>query len=102
MAPRRTSILLEWASVGAVLVAASALWLHFDRVTRGFTLEDAFITFRYAENLVLGNGFVYNVGERVLGTTTPLLGLLLALLGAIFGPARIPGCASVVLLLASL
>lgn len=38
------------------------------------------ITFRYAENLASGQGFVYNPGERVLGTTTPLLTLLLAFL----------------------
>ncbi len=41
--------------------------------------EDAFITLRYAENLAAGNGFVYNVGEQVLGTTTPLFALILAL-----------------------
>ncbi|MBI5806122.1 hypothetical protein HZA73_08760 [candidate division TA06 bacterium] len=41
--------------------------------------DDAAITYRYAENLASGNGFVYNVGERVLGTTTPLFTLLLAL-----------------------
>jgi arabinofuranosyltransferase len=39
--------------------------------------DDAFITFRYAENLAAGNGFVYNLGERVLGTTSPLWGLVL-------------------------
>jgi hypothetical protein len=42
--------------------------------------EDAFITFRYAENLALGNGFVFNIGEKVLGTTTPLFAMILALL----------------------
>lgn len=40
--------------------------------------DDAFITFRYAANVASGQGFVYNPGERVLGTTTPLLTLLLA------------------------
>ena len=39
--------------------------------------DDAFITFRYAENLASGHGFVYNLGSRVLGTTTPLFTLLL-------------------------
>ena len=43
-----------------------------------FTFDDAFITFRYVENLALGNGFVYNKGEHVLGTTTPLFTLLLS------------------------
>jgi len=44
-----------------------------------FAYEDALITFRYAENLAKGIGFVYNPGERVLGSTTPLYGLVLAL-----------------------
>ena len=41
--------------------------------------DDAYITFRYARNLLLGRGFVYNPGEHVLGTSTPLYTLLLAL-----------------------
>lgn len=49
------------------------------------TVDDAFITFRYSRNLVEGNGFVYNLGERVLGTTTPLYTLWMALLGLLFG-----------------
>ena len=42
--------------------------------------DDAFITFRYVENITSGLGFVYNQGEKVLGTTTPLYTLLLSLL----------------------
>lgn len=42
------------------------------------TIDDAYITFRYAENIASGQGFVYNPGEHVLGTTTPLYALLLA------------------------
>ena len=41
--------------------------------------DDPFITFRYADNLAAGLGFVYNPGERILSTTTPLFTLLLAL-----------------------
>lgn len=41
--------------------------------------DDPFITYRYAENIALGRGFVYNPGERVLSTTTPLYALVLAL-----------------------
>jgi len=40
--------------------------------------DDAFITFRYSENLAAGHGLVYNLGERTLGTTTPLFALILA------------------------
>ena len=42
------------------------------------TIDDAFITFRYARNLLLGRGFVFNPGEHVLGTTTPLYTLMLS------------------------
>jgi len=38
--------------------------------------DDAFITLRYARNLIHRLGFVYNPGERVLGITNPLLALL--------------------------
>lgn len=38
--------------------------------------DDAFITLRYARNLATGHGFVYEAGQRILGTTTPLFGLL--------------------------
>jgi hypothetical protein len=43
------------------------------------TIDDAYITFRYARNLAQGLGFVYNPGEQVLGTTTPLYTLMMAL-----------------------
>ena len=48
-----------------------------------FASEDAYITFRYARNLVRGLGLVFNPGEHVMGFTSPLwtvwtaLGLLL-------------------------
>jgi len=40
--------------------------------------DDTFISFRYADNLASGLGFVYNPGEHVLGTTTPLWTMVLA------------------------
>lgn len=43
---------------------------------RGF--DDPFITYRYARNIAHGDGFVYNLNEPVLSTTTPLYALLLA------------------------
>ncbi len=46
-----------------------------------YVYDDPFITYRYAENLRNGLGFVYNPGERVLSTTTPLFALFLASLG---------------------
>ena len=46
-------------------------------VYTNLTEEDAFITFRIARHLAEGVGFVYNNGERILGTTSPLFALLL-------------------------
>jgi hypothetical protein len=46
---------------------------------RGF--DDPYVTYRYAQNLATGRGFVYNQGEYVLSTTTPLYTLLLAVVG---------------------
>ena len=43
-----------------------------------YIVDDAMITFRYAAQIAAGNGFVYNTGERIYGTTTPLFALLLA------------------------
>ncbi len=40
-------------------------------------LDDAMITFRVAENLAYGRGFVYNVGEWVQVTTAPLYAMIL-------------------------
>ena len=40
-------------------------------------IDDAFITFRYADNLAAGRGFVFNPGENFLGTSAPLFGLVL-------------------------
>ena len=49
-----------------------------------WSYDDPFITYRYAANLQHGLGFVYNPGERVLSTTTPLFTVLLALLGILW------------------
>ncbi len=62
-----------------VLVALSAGYVY-----RGFAFDDAFITYRYARNIAEGQGFTYNPGQWVLGTTTPLYTLILALLGLIW------------------
>jgi hypothetical protein len=43
------------------------------------TVDDAFISLRYAENLLHGSGLVYNPGERVEGLSSPLWALLQAL-----------------------
>ncbi len=44
----------------------------------GFSYDDNFITYRYAQNVLEGEGLVFNPGERVLGTSAPGYALLLA------------------------
>ncbi|RLB57507.1 MAG: hypothetical protein DRJ42_00230 [Deltaproteobacteria bacterium] len=39
-------------------------------VNLDFVKDDAYITWHYAQNLLLGNGLTFNVGERVEGSTT--------------------------------
>jgi len=51
---------------------------------RNWAYDDPFITYRYAQNIAQGLGFVYNPGERVLSTTTPLFTLLLAALSPLW------------------
>ena len=43
-----------------------------------YTQDDVFITFAYSRHIASGEGFVFNPGERVQGTTTPLYALLMA------------------------
>jgi len=45
--------------------------------------DDTYITLTYAKNLAAGRGFVYNHPPPTLGTTTPLLALLVSGLGVL-------------------
>ncbi len=49
-----------------------------------FPNDDQFILYRYIDNIANGKGFVYNIGERVLGSTTPLFTLICSLVKYIF------------------
>jgi hypothetical protein len=49
-----------------------------DSISKSWTCDDAFISFRYAKNLVEGKGLVYNPGERVEGYTNFLWTMLIA------------------------
>ena len=51
-----------------LLVAMVTLTVH-SLIIQPWMLDDAFISFRYAENWVSGHGPVYNAGERVEGYT---------------------------------
>lgn len=51
----------------------------YDAISKSWTGDDAFISFRYARNLVEGKGLVYNMGERVEGYSNFLWTMLIAL-----------------------
>ena len=77
---------IEWGVLSfLIFVALTARLLPGHRL-----VDDSYITFRYARNIVNGNGFVYNEGERVLGTTTPLYTLLLAAISILKGTSDFP------------
>lgn len=66
----------SWALIALLLLSLLLrLYLFLDI---SYSADDALITFRYADNLAAGRGFVYNEGEHVLGTTTPFFTLCLA------------------------
>ncbi len=84
-APTLSPIALESrrsaASLGLWLGVALCLLLGvllFQLTNGQVDVDDAPITYRYAENLARGAGYVYNEGEWVQGTSTPLYTLVLA------------------------
>jgi hypothetical protein len=77
---------MERMLIGALL----ALALLSRLVPGERIVDDAYITFRYARNIAEGHGFVYNPGQHVLGTTTPLYTLLLAGLALVTGSRDFP------------
>jgi len=73
----------------AVLLVASILpvWAAVRHHT--FLNDDTYITLTYAKNLAHGQGFVYNGGPPTLGTTTPLLTLIVAGLTTLLPAAEV-------------
>src|SRR5205809_3666354 len=69
----------NWICLFVLIALAIAVRVYVGQST-GFQFDDAWITYRYAENLAAGKGFVYNDGEFVEGSTAPLFVLLLSVL----------------------
>lgn len=80
---------------GVSLTLALAYYAAVAWTFRQYTADDAFIYFRYAENLAEGHGLVFNIGERVYGNTSLLWTALLALAAAgglpVVGAAKVAG-----------
>lgn len=53
-----------------VFIALAALCAYASSRFNGFIQDDAFIFARYAQNILDGNGFVYNAGEYTEGATS--------------------------------
>lgn len=66
----------RWSEAALVLLWLAVVALAMWRM-EGRGEDDAFITYRYADNLARGRGLVFNPGERVFGTTAPGLALVL-------------------------
>lgn len=63
-----------------LVITGIGLWLVVaGRLLGEWQLDDAYISYRYAWNLVHGNGLVYNLGEQVEGYTNFLWTLLSAI-----------------------
>jgi len=52
-----------------LLVLACLILLFHIAVFAGWIIDDAYVSFRYAHNLVHGRGLVFNPGERIEGYT---------------------------------
>ncbi len=61
---------LVWGLVILIVFAFTALFWDY-------TQDDVYITYTYSRNIAEGQGFVFNPGERVQGTTTPLFTLVM-------------------------
>jgi hypothetical protein len=59
---------LRWQEWGGLLVL-TGIWGSIPWLRTVWVSDDAFISFRYAHNLLAGHGLVYNPGERVEGYT---------------------------------
>lgn len=81
----KMSRLTRFFIIGVFLLALIARIIPGPR-----TIDDSYITFRYSRNILAGNGFVFNRGERVLGTTTPLYTILLSSIALFTGKTNAP------------
>jgi len=84
-------VLVAWPRIGADRrwrAAALTLTLGFSLLHQllfSTIAEDAYVTFRYAQNIADGNGPVFNTGERIEGYANFLWMILIAFPKAAFG-----------------
>lgn len=84
VAPLAATVFFGFCCAYAVYIHAAAGVLPYD---------DSYITFRYVANLFKGRGLVYNPGQRVFGSSTPLYLAWLAVLKTLLSSVEIPALA---------
>ncbi len=72
-------------AVGLALLALSVVFVHLTLARGDFLSDDAWISMRYARNLVDGHGLLWNPGEPPVEGYSNLLWVLLAALGLALG-----------------
>ncbi|MFP5288106.1 MAG: hypothetical protein ACLGI9_20385 [Thermoanaerobaculia bacterium] len=85
---RLVTLALAVLALGCLLQAAWG-YSHGDLSGHAAGSDDAYISYRYALNLIAGHGLVFNPGERVEGYTNLLYVLLMAPLAWLAGPDRL-------------
>ncbi|HYV41691.1 MAG TPA: hypothetical protein VEO02_07885 [Thermoanaerobaculia bacterium] len=73
------------AVAAALVIALGSLAALLGTGFWGYSHDDAFITYRYADQWARGNGLTFNTGEHVLGTSAPGYALLLGFLSRATG-----------------
>lgn len=63
-----------------LLIVAYMGYYSIDKIK----VDDAYITYRYAENIADGKGFVYNLNNHILSTSTPLYAIILGFFSLFF------------------
>ncbi len=74
----------------------AAVWAYCVFGFFGQTYDDVYLAYVYAKNILAGHGFVFNPGEKVLGTPAPLFVLLLIVFKSFFSFWTIPQIGSLI------
>lgn len=77
--PEHQRFLIRSTFFGVLIVVLLMLYGYWN-----IQQDDSYIFYSYAQNLANGQGYVFNPGENVNATTSPLYTLLLALLYLVF------------------
>lgn len=73
---RRLTIVTMIITLTIILIMVYCYW--------NIQQDDSYIFYQYAQNLAQGNGYVFNVGEKINATTSPLYTCLLAVAYLVF------------------